>query len=180
MPSEKKTPFLNLHQWEGSDKFCRDDFNKDNVLIDDACLHLSEDISTHKQNPDIHLSSTEKDSISKHISDKSLHMDAASLANSLFVVGSYAGDNQENQFINLGFDPSFVVAFAKGRIPVMLTTKTTETVISFGFCCKDGGSLGLSPAKNGFNAHSNFIFDPHRICKKMNHANISYGYIAFK
>ena len=79
MPSSNKTPFLNLHQWEKSDKFSMNDFNTDNTLIDSGCKKISDNLETHINNKEIHLTPDSSELIKNHINNKKIHIEELKL-----------------------------------------------------------------------------------------------------
>ncbi len=74
MPSSNKTPFLNLNQWEKTDKFNVNDFNSDNQLVDEGCKKIAEDLESHVTDSNVHINNAKLKSIDDHINNDSLHL----------------------------------------------------------------------------------------------------------
>lgn len=53
MPSENKTPHYGLNQWQGNEYPMREDFNRDNALIDAA-------MGNHEANSIVHITAAER------------------------------------------------------------------------------------------------------------------------
>ena len=73
MSSSNKTSHLNLNQWEKSDKFRLDDFNKDNQLIDEGFGNIISDLEAHKKDDDMHINTSIKEEIKNHLENKDIH-----------------------------------------------------------------------------------------------------------
>ena len=107
MPTNNKTPNLNLNSWIGTDKPKRQDFVNDNNIIDSV-------VGSHISNTLIHMSAAEKE-----------------LLNSTFDVGTLAGDGNATCTHALDFIPKFVLIFAKGEVPIKYDTTNNYYVYNF-------------------------------------------------
>ncbi|MEG1993934.1 MAG: hypothetical protein RR048_03405, partial [Oscillospiraceae bacterium] len=100
MPSSYKTSFLKLNRFIGIDKPKMDDFNNDNMVIDNELKSQSEKIAA----------------VQSHVSDTQNHItpqERASWNNLLWEVGTYVGDGGYTKNVNIGFKPRLGFIFQK-------------------------------------------------------------------
>ena len=95
MSSTNKTENLQLNSWIGADIPSREDFNRDNALIDTA-------VGAHTADTDIHTSPAEK-----------------TVWNSPYYISSYFGNGNSSRNITLDcdFTPSWGIVFAVASTP---------------------------------------------------------------
>ncbi|RPF42273.1 hypothetical protein EDD70_2614 [Hydrogenoanaerobacterium saccharovorans] len=157
MPSTHKTPFLNLNQWLGSDKPKRDDFNQDNINIDN-------NIRSHVQNTSVHISDDERKAWN----------------NGVFIVGSYIGNSTFNRTVELGFKPRIIILFTADRtLNEYKQTFDTNNVYA-AFYTPLGASLGISVTNTGFTVqnHGNNITGGSTCA--LNQNNKTYVYLVLR
>lgn len=154
MASSNSTANLQLNQWQGLDKPKMEDFNSDNLKIDQALgAHLLD--------------------ASKHLKDS----ERQTWNNGMPIIGRYTGDGNNTQQIELGFRPSFGIVFAVDQAPVRIAG--SDIVLLSAFIGPDGTSLGLLPNDTGFTA----LYIPTAMggrITKLNLENIVYQYIVFR
>lgn len=157
MSSSSKTGKLNLNQWQGADSPKRADFNGDNLIIDNV-------LGTHVADMALHLTPSEK----------------AYLTSGACVSGTYVGDGETDQTINLGFTPKgvFVANIQRPLIGVDFANK--HVYAHAGAAVSIYGTLGISIVTGGFKViqasapiGDNYIQDLNRLAAR-------YIYIAFK
>lgn len=107
MPTNNKTPNLNLNSWTGTDKPKRQDFVDDNNTIDSV-------VGSHIANALIHMSAAEKE-----------------LLNSTISVGTLAGDGNASCTHTLSFSPKLVIVFVRGEAPVVYNSTGSYYVYNF-------------------------------------------------
>ncbi len=122
MPTNNKTPNLNLNSWLGTDKPKRQDFVDDNNTIDSV-------LGSHISNTLIHMSAAEKE-----------------LLNSTISVGTLAGDGNATCTHTLDFSPKFVLIFAKGEVPIKYDATNSYYVYNFAIATQNtyGSTLGAT------------------------------------
>ena len=155
MSSYNKTPTLRLNLWEGSDKPLREDFNRDNQILENV-------ISTHIGDSDIHVTAAEKAAI-----------------NAPFTLGSYIGTGHSTRAINLGFQPKLVIIFA--HLHTACEYDSSGKMYSYsGFATTDYNSPGINITSTGFSVNQsiyNPLFENFYAC--MNVESTRYQYICF-
>ena len=137
-------------------------------------------IKSHTDNSKIHFNESTLKKLDEHLSNNKIHIDPSILSNPFYYIGSYTGNGSEEQLIKLPFSPSFVIVFASKLSPVMLTTVSKETVITFACCSKTGASPGLTPSPEGFIAQTTKVYQQNKIAKHLNTSGATYHYIAFR
>lgn len=156
MASASKTPNLSLNNWNASDKPKREDFNGDNLIIDEV-------VGNHVGNDDIHVTADEKE-----------------LWNASFIVGQYFGSGASSRTINIGFKPKFAIIFSISRPLMMYNSSTTKNHIYSAFVSPGYNSLGISSADNGFSVTQSDAATYSNCCPNLNESSYTYCYIAFK
>jgi hypothetical protein len=91
MPTNNKTPNLNLNAWLGTDKPMRIDFVEDNQKIDNI--------------------------VGSHINNSLLHLTTAQILkiNEPFVIEDFGGTGSAEYNISLPFTPSLVIIYMRGK-----------------------------------------------------------------
>lgn len=170
MPSKYKTSFLKLNRYVGTDKPRMDDFNTDNLLLDNKFKEQSEKITnllTHSTNTQNHITNEERKKWN----------------NLLWEVGTYNGNGGYTQNINIGFKPRLGFIFQKdeflisasgmgGGIPQTEQRSAILTPLGCSLYCKilDDGFMVC----NSDDASENF-----RVPKLNSNGN-TYIYIMFR
>lgn len=157
MSSKNKTPNLKLNLWDGTDKPKRSDFNSDNEILDSV-------IGAHIGNTDVHITE-----------------ETIKLLSAPFITGTYVGDGASSKIVNLGFMPSFVVAFASNSA-FSVYDKDSNKVYSFGAAAGSTyASVGIQTNENGFTVtESTGVASSGSCYPRMNTSGYRYQYIAFK
>ena len=135
---------------------------------------------SHIKDPKIHCNEAIIKNFNDHISNSELHINPNSSANPFYVVGSFMGNGNDSQLINLPFTPSFVIVFAGNSPCVKFSSNTQDAILYFGFCSKDAPSAGLWPAPNGFTAKNIKASPVCKVVKNLNFRGITYHYVAFR
>ena len=125
MPTESKTPNLNLNSWTGTDKPKRADFVEDNTIIDNV-------LGLHIANTLIHMSAAEKE-----------------LLNSTFAVGTLAGDGNSSCTHTLNFSPKFILVFARNKVPIEYNSTNNYYVYNFAIATQNTYGSTSGAALNG-------------------------------
>ncbi|WP_312643361.1 hypothetical protein [Hydrogenoanaerobacterium sp.] len=156
MPSTHKTSFLNLNQWLGGDKPKREDFNSDNLNIDNG-------IKNHVQNAVAHVS----------------EVDRSAWNSGVFTVGSYIGDTLSTRTIELGFRPRMVILFTADRtLNEYKQTFDTNNVYA-AIYTPLGASLGIAATSTGFTVQNNGNTVTGGSTCALNQNNKTYIYLVF-
>lgn len=113
-----------------------------------------------------------------HIRNETIHVTQVDKQkwNEPFVVGSYFGNGDSTQTVELTFRPSFVLAFVPGfpSVRVNFTAATAKTYFAVG---SEFSSSGVVLTENGFRVTSGTVGGA---TLALNEMGISYSYIAFK
>lgn len=113
-----------------------------------------------------------------HIRNETIHVTQNDKLkwNEQFVVGTYFGDGGSSQTVNVGFRPSFVIAYVPGfpAVRVNFTALTAKTYFAAG---SELSSSGIVITENGFRTTSGTVGGA---TLALNEMGISYGYIAFR
>ena len=142
MASANKTGYLNLNQWQGTDKPKMTDFNADNQKIDSGISALSTSLSAHAASALLHLTTADKEKIASVVGVEVL---------------AYNGDGTNQRKILLGYKPSFGIIFAVDR-PMFErgadSSLNQNSVVFTQLGCAEGVLLendGLRLTHSGFN-----------------------------
>lgn len=157
MPSTNKTSFLALNKWNGEDKPKRDDFNSDNILIDNA-------IKSHHENAAIHLTASEKDILGRCIP----------------VISTYIGDGTLSREIAVGFKPTLVIVIGENGAFNEFSDIAKDTLISAAISTRFNSTRGILITENGFTVweYPNTTPEGHDV--SLNSQNSTFTYIAFR
>lgn len=158
MPTESKTPNLNLNSWTGTDKPKRADFVEDNTIIDNV-------LGSHIANTLIHMSAAEKE-----------------LLNSTFTVGTLAGDGNSSCTHTLNFSPKFIVVFISGEVPIRYNSSENYYVYNFAIATQNtyGSTAGASLNGAQLTLQQTQGTPTNGIFLNLNKYFEQYVYIAFK
>ena len=121
MPSSNKTANYSLNKWISTDKPIMSDFNSDNEILDNI-------IGTHISNTSIHLTSDEKDRVSKP-----------------YFIQLVPGNGAESKEITFSFMPKMVLYCLRGKPFTSFDNSNNYNVINGGFAIGNyfGASEGM-------------------------------------
>lgn len=122
MSSTNKTTYLRLNSWIGADKPQREDFNRDNSILDNA-------IKGHHTDSAIHITDDERTSW-----------------NTPYEIGTYFGNGSSSRTITLNcdFTPRFGIIFALNSPPGVSDFNNAGHYNYFGLVSTNGCSTGVS------------------------------------
>ena len=125
MPTNNKTPNLNLNSWIGTDKPKRQDFVDDNNILDSVIAnHLADTVS--------HMSASEK-----------------SLLNAPFIVDVIAGDGNSTCSHTLPFSPKMVIVFLRNKVPVEYYPQGNYYIYNFAIAAQSATGASKGATLNG-------------------------------
>lgn len=116
MASSNKTEKLKLNSWAASDKPQRNDFNSDNLIIDQV-------LGGHVDDSNIHLTSTEKARVSRPIQ-----------------LVAYMGDGKESILLNLSYIPTAVIVYREDMPPAVYDSTEGCTKVYSALAVYGGGA----------------------------------------
>ena len=96
--------------------------------------------------------------------------------NEPFVTGSYFGNGESSQTVNVGFKPSFVMVFVPGFPAVRVNFSSSTAKTYFAMALQDS-TMGVVINSNGFKTQNGTAGGT---TLALNELGISYNYIAFK
>ena len=121
MPTNNKTPNLNLNNWLGTDKPKRIDFFENNEILDTV-------ISSHLSDTSMHITEEEKKNLSSGP-----------------VLGLLPGNGAASRTHVLNFNPSMVIVFLRNTIFNMYDPVNNYTICNIGIAVPGRGStIGAS------------------------------------
>lgn len=180
MSSSNKTPHFLLNRWSGGDKPKKDDFNYDNVQVDEALQALSQAVERHE----VALGQTMSAPVRAHIEDAGIHVTAAERAQwnagAAVTGGSYTGNDASARKIVLGFRPSFGIVFEEGGDPSRANFATNNYALRFAFFGSLGCSGGVVLDAEGFTVSHVSGSTPDGFAYKLNAAGARYAYIVWR
>lgn len=158
MSSTNKTTNLKLNSWIGADKPQREDFNRDNGILDEA-------IHTHQSDSDIHITAQERGAW-----------------NEPYYIGSYFGNGSSSRTvtINCSFEPRFGMVFAVNT-PAGISDFTNEAHYNyFALVSKSGSSAGVTLSGKSLSVSQSSV--PIFGCehKSFNESGTTYIYVVFR
>ena len=158
MPTNNKTPNLNLNSWIGTDKPKRQDFVNDNNIIDSV-------VGSHIANTVIHMTAAEKE-----------------LLNSSISVGTLAGDGNATCTHTLSFSPKLVIVFVRGESPIVYDSTNGYYIYNFAIATQSyyGSTKGASLSGTGLTLQQTQSTPSDGIFINLNKYFEQYVYIAFK
>lgn len=115
-----------------------------------------------------------------HVDDSIIHLtdEEKKYINAPFVVGTYGGTGEENQFIDLFFRPKFVVVFATGSAGIGKDGDTFNCY--FAFALRGKATKGIQITENGFKVTQSETTVSKGVHPLLNYFGQTYNYIAFK
>lgn len=169
MPSKFKTPFLKLNKFIGTDKPKMDDFNSDNLLIDNIMKKQEEKLKG------LFLHSKDNN---KHITDK----EREKWNSDLFEIGTYRGDGAKIRNINIGFKPRLVFVFKKDDLFITGSSNTMDIISEqkSAVITPLGSSKFCKITDNGFSVQNHQRVLKDTSLPKLNEAGSEYIYIMFR
>ncbi len=156
MPSTHKTPHLGLNHWQASDKPKMEDFNGDNLLLDQA-------IAQHVAAENEHVTPQEKAFVAQP-----------------FYLGSYVGNDAAKRSITLGFRPRFVLVFADQFNIALYQSNQTQTSNYLGLACLGFSTTPLEITNQGFSVSYSSGAAPGSAVARLNAQGVNYAYLAIK
>lgn len=122
MSSTNKTENFQLNSWVGSDIPSREDFVRDNNIIDEA-------LNTHFSDTDIHIEASERDKW-----------------NSMYCIDKYFGDGAESQVVELqlDFEPTWGIVFSTSKPPSLVDIGNSANYNYFGVFTRYRAMPGIS------------------------------------
>ncbi|MBC8570525.1 hypothetical protein [Zongyangia hominis] len=156
MASTNHTEHLGLNQWILTDKPRMDDFNSDNLKIDQS-------LGTHVADGDIHVTAAER----------AKWNGAPRIAS-----GTYVGDNSVSRTISVGFTPKFCIIFAQDEMPVDPVNDNSIGEVFCAMAANGTGSYGLRIATGGFTITHQQATPIDRRFLRLNLSGTTYGYFA--
>lgn len=157
MPSTNKTAFLGLNQWLGTDKPKREDFNNDNLNIENS-------VKNHIHNQETHVSADNR----KQWNDCTP------------VIGQYMGDNAASRTISLGFAPRMVLLFSADRGLVDYNSSGSTTNLYSAIYTAAGSSLGIQASPTGFTVINSSTSMAGVPTIRLNQSTKAYIYIVYR
>lgn len=158
MSSSNKTPHFDLNFWSGSDIPSREDFNRDNVLIDDA--------------------------LNVHIQDTGIHVTAMQQTqwDHPFCIGTYVGNGSASRTIQLagGFAPQWGILYAVNRFPSEKDFANQADYNYFAFFSQSGSTVGVSLGGNELMVAQSGVALAGNEYRSFNESGVTYVYIVFR
>lgn len=155
MASVYKTPNLGLNNWIGADTPLREDFNRDNTLVDQA-------IGQHRADGAVHLSAADR-----------------ALFGTPFVTGRYDGNDAQSRTIGIGFIPRFGIIYPIDAYLCEYSSDLDTTNCGLGFITPLGGSVGVTQVSGGFMVN-NYESGMLSSMPVLNRSGVAYVYVMWK
>lgn len=156
MASTNKTQHLQLNQWSLTDKPRMDDFNSDNLKLDQS-------LGAHVTDGDIHITAAERTQWNT----------APRIA-----AGTYTGNNSLSRTISVGFTPKFCIVFAQDEMPVDPINDSSVGEVFCAMAAASTGSYGLRITNGGFAITHHQATPIDRRYLRLNLSGTTYGYFA--
>ncbi|MBQ8028618.1 MAG: hypothetical protein IJ262_04350 [Clostridia bacterium] len=115
-----------------------------------------------------------------HIKDEVMHVteDERAYFSQPFVTGTYEGDGESEQIIYLDFRPKVIIVY---RASGCVYGLSEDLPASFFAVSSNAASMkGLYPVSNGFRVNQNSTYVSKGTYPRLNEAEVTYGYVAFK
>ena len=193
MPSSNKTAHLRLNRWLGGDKPKKDDFNEDNLAIDEACKALEQSVAQARSDLGEQFAQlsgnvsqnqqTLSGNIATHIQDMVTHITAAerqSWNSGAIVMGTYTGTDTIDRKITLGYKPRFGLVFAANQPFVDYNGGSQYLFANMALMCEAGSSGGVTLQNDGFTVKNNPLASPLGFGYRLNLSGVSYVYVVWK
>ena len=158
MSSTNKTAHLGLNSWLGSDKPQREDFNRDNSLIDNA-------VSTHTADASIHILPAERD-----------RWDTP------FAIGTYFGNGSNVRTVTLecDFDPTWGIVFAASKVPDLADFTNKAQYHYFALFTDRGSMSGTQLSGKTLTVNQSAVAVFGNEYRSFNENGATYVYIVFR
>lgn len=158
MSSTNKTTHLRLNSWIGADKPQREDFNRDNSILDEA-------IAAHQTDNTAHITAQER-----------------SKWNAPFYIGTYFGNGASTRTvtINCDFEPRFGLVFAVSVPPGVNDYHNGTHYNYFGLVTPNGSTSGVTLSAKTLTVMQSSV--PVSGCeyRSFNETGTSYIFIVFR
>ncbi len=158
MSSTNKTPHLKLNSWVGVDVPCREDFVRDNNIIDSR-------VSSHCDNTKIHITDQERNNWNNPI-----------------YIQTYIGDGHDNQIINLycDFEPRWGIVYVSQYPTNRCDFRNNTNYHFFGFFTKGVNEPGLKIEGKKLTVYNtaSLKFETEMLC--FNQRSYVFNVIAFR
>lgn len=156
MASSKKTKRYGLNQWYGTDVPKREDFVKDNEIIDNV-------MATHADDTSMHLTPEDR-----------LRFDE------LIFRDTYIGDNAMERTFELPFQPILLIIFTVSS-PINRVDFTAKTHdLNFGFYAAGCSSWGIDVSGKTLTVRHSVVADFKSELSTFNSKGSKYVYVAFR
>lgn len=158
MSSTNKTTNLQLNNWIGSDVPKREDFNRDNSIIDNA-------IGEHHADTYIHTNLSEKN-----------------IWNTPHYIATYLGNGEATRTITMGcdFSPSWGIVYAV-NMPNGLTDFTNKAHYNYvAFVSKKGSMSGAAVSGKNLKVFQSSTAVMNTEYRSFNETGVTYVYIMFR
>lgn len=157
MSSTNKTQNLDLNMWRGSDVPEMDDFNRDNVIIDNA-------FGTHTGNTNIHVSAAEK-----------------TKWNNAYSVFTYTGNGNSNRTITVTgvSNPKWGLVFAVNKTPDVTDFSNMADYNYFGLVSENGSTQGLNLSGNTLSVAQSSTAVLGKEYRSFNEVSVTYVCVMF-
>lgn len=157
MSSSRKTNFLKLNMWQGSDIPEMLDFNTDNVIIDNL-------LGLHLRNGEMHITEEERNSW-----------------NNPYSIITYAGDGlaSRNIALSLDFTPKWGIIFGVNKTPAVTDFDNTSNYNYFAVVTNRGSMQGASLNGKTLTVSSSPVAVLGNEHRNMNEAGVNYVCIFF-
>ncbi len=158
LSSTNKTPALELNSWIGSDIPSREDFNRDNSIIDSI-------ISEHVQDSEAHATAQEKE-----------------VWENPYYIGSYTGNGSASRSVELscGFEPTWGIVFASGYFPSVNDYNNKADYNYFALFSKRGSTVGVTLSGSTLTVIQSATAVSGTEYRSFNQSGATYIYIAFR
>ncbi len=158
MSSTNKTTHLRLNSWIGADKPLREDFNRDNSILDEA-------IHTHQTDNTIHITDQER-----------------STWNAPYYIGTYFGDGSSARTVamNCSFEPRFGIIFAVSLPPGVSDYRNSAHYNYFALVTKNGSTTGVTLNAKNLSVSQSSVPVSGSEYKSFNEVGTTYTYIVFR
>lgn len=157
MPTNHKTPNLNLNSWIATDKPMREDFVSDNTIIDTI-------LGQHLSNTNIHLSATDRQTL-----------------NAPFVVGSTTATGESTSTVTLPFAPSMIIVFKRQEPPIQYDATNHYTIVNAALATSSySNTAGVTLSGSTLTLHQTQNTPSDGVFLNMGALNGQYTYIAFR
>lgn len=158
MSSTNKTTHLRLNNWIGADKPLREDFNRDNSILDEA-------IYSHRTDESIHITEQER-----------------AAWNEPYYISSYLGDGTSSRVVamNCGFVPRFGIIFAVNSPPGVNDYRNSAHYNYFALVTQNGSSVGVTMNAKNLTVTQSAVPVSVSEYKSFNEVGTTYIYVVFR